>query len=666
MPNADKQEIEVNYITAPSLKDDPIYIFNAGGDASPTLNISVDGKPTKYPIANLGLQYPAAVGQNKQLIQQAVNGSDFKNQVKITLADGTQMSASQLQLAGTNQTSADMNSGKFHLIINTTFNNGFTDAGQPLIFANPDSQDPGATQKFAKAVKKAYKDLGCAQTTPVNVGTLPQIKWQRIKEDAFAIMTSVKNIKNEVVDLTNGPTSYTENDGRNLSNFVENPVTVKGGPHGTINVINNLLSGGNKVWPAGTTFEWQGDNGEKSLVLDKAGETRNGNIVITLPSGSRYTVKDITLTTKVNVKAESRTIDYGTKLTAKDLVTNTDVFPEGTTFQYVGNEPNWMKPGSYNDVQITATYYDQGTKKNIVTPVAHCNVAINDSRRITVLKGYTAYTSGPADNKNKVPANQFVFPTWNSENTSLSSNASIAYTDAASVYEAKPVHTILYIPDEVQTRTLTAHFKIAGGEHNGKTIAPDAQVQVLFKKAGTLDTATNKIVYTGNWAPDWDAGDEATPVFHVISGSWSLPPKGNDASIGLTSPSRDGYTVANIRYDGSYSTFTFANPNYNSNTVYMNNDNDVWYMRNDLTTYYVPNSLLNKSVTRTITIKEPGQADRTITQTAKLSRQVKVNGDDTGVTFEGFDGSGWKADSNWGVQDVPIHAGYTPLQLVNG
>ena len=112
----------------------------------------------------------------------------------------------------------------------------------------------------------------------------------------------------------------------------------------------------------------------------------------------------------------------------------------------------------------------------------------------------------------------------------------------------------------------------------------------------------------------------------------------------------------------------------------MNNDNDVWYMRNDLTTYYVPNSLLNKSVTRTITIKEPGQADRTITQTAKLSRQVKVNGDDTGVTFEGFDDSGWKADSNWGVQDVPILAGYnisvtqtvegastsTPLQLVNG
>lgn len=111
-----------------------------------------------------------------------------------------------------------------------------------------------------------------------------------------------------------------------------------------------------------------------------------------MPSGSRYTVKDITLTTKANVKAESRTIDYGTKLTAKDLVTNTDVFPEGTTFQYVGNESNWMKPGSYNDVQITATYYDQGTKKNIVTPVAHCNVAINDSRRITVLNGYTAYT----------------------------------------------------------------------------------------------------------------------------------------------------------------------------------------------------------------------------------------------------------------------------------
>ena len=77
----------------------------------------------------------------------------------------------------------------------------------------------------------------------------------------------------------------------------------------------------------------------------------------------------------------------------------------------------------------------------------------------------------------------------------------------------------MYIPDEVQTRTLTAHFKIAGGEHNGETIAPDAQVQVIFKKAGTLDTATNKFVYPGIWAPDWEAGDEATPVSHVISGS---------------------------------------------------------------------------------------------------------------------------------------------------
>ncbi|WP_239667506.1 hypothetical protein [Lactobacillus gasseri] len=63
---------------------------------------------------------------------------------------------------------------------------------------------------------------------------------------------------------------------------------------------------------------------------------------------------------------------------------------------------------------------------------------------------------------------------------------------------------------------------------------------------------------------------------------------------------------------------------------------DEWYTRNTLVTYYVPTSMVNKTVTRTIKISEPGQDSKTITQTAKLTRQVRVNQDDTGVVYDGF------------------------------
>ena len=41
---------------------------------------------------------------------------------------------------------------------------------------------------------------------------------------------------------------------------------------------------------------------------------------------------------------------------------------------------------------------------------------------VPTLTGYTAYTGGPASNTNshKIPANQFVFPTWNGSDGSTS------------------------------------------------------------------------------------------------------------------------------------------------------------------------------------------------------------------------------------------------------
>ncbi|MFY0444873.1 MBG domain-containing protein [Lactobacillus gasseri] len=293
---------------------------------------------------------------------------------------------------------------------------------------------------------------------------------------------------------------------------------------------------------------------------------------------------------------------------------------------------------------------------------------------VPTLAGYTAAT---VTDKSGKPANQFVFPTWNGsdQDTSNINKESLAYTENAPIYEARPVHTVLYIPNEQQARTITSKYVIAGGNKNGQEFAPDSQIQIFYGRTGTLNVANNKITY-GNWQWDSTAGDQDTPGFHVISGSWSLPTNGSSWQVNIPNSGND-YVVANLRYDGAYSTFTLAAPSYNANDVFTSSTSDQWFTRNTLVTYYVPTSMVNKTVTRTITIFEPGQGSKTITQTAKLTRQVRVNNDDTGVVYDGFAGSGWSTGT-WGAQDVTTHDGYTmsatqtvngvttPIQLVNG
>ncbi|QTD65867.1 YSIRK-type signal peptide-containing protein [Lactobacillus paragasseri] len=292
---------------------------------------------------------------------------------------------------------------------------------------------------------------------------------------------------------------------------------------------------------------------------------------------------------------------------------------------------------------------------------------------VPTLDGYTAAT---VTDQSGQPANQFVYPTWNKAGTSDEGKESLVYTENAPIYEARPVHTVLYVPNEQQARTITSKYVIAGGNKNGQQFAPDSQIQIFYDRTGTLNVANNTITY-GNWQWDNTAGDRATPGFHVISGSWSLPTdKTSSWQVNIPNSGND-YVVANLRYDGAYSTFTLAAPSYNANDVFTSPTSDQWFTRNILVTYYVPTSMVNKTVTRTIKISEPGQDSKTITQTVKLTRQVRVNQDDTGVVYDGFAGSGWST-GNWAAQDVPTHGGYTmyatqtvngvttPIQLVNG
>ncbi|MCI6852240.1 MAG: MBG domain-containing protein [Limosilactobacillus vaginalis] len=287
------------------------------------------------------------------------------------------------------------------------------------------------------------------------------------------------------------------------------------------------------------------------------------------------------------------------------------------------------------------------------------------------------YTAAVITDKSGKSANEFVYPTWNKAGTSDEGKESLAYTENASVYEARPVHTVLYIPVQTQARLVTAKFIISGGNKDGQDFAPASQVQIFYNRTGSLNVNNNTITY-GNWQWDNTAGNSTTPGFKVLSGSWSLPTKSTQ-SWSVNAPSAGSeYVMANINSAGSYSTFTFGAPVYNSNTTFTNSTANQWFMRNELITYYVPKSLVNKTVTRTIVITEPGEATRTFsTKTVVLKRQVKVNNDDTGVVFAGFAGSGWNT-GNWSAQNVPAHEGYTmsvtqtvngvttPLTLVNG
>lgn len=85
------------------------------------------------------------------------------------------------------------------------------------------------------------------------------------------------------------------------------------------------------------------------------------------------------------------------------------------------------------------------------------------------------YTAAVITDKSDKPANEFVYPAWNTagaDGNTDPAQASQAYTKDATAYEAQPVHTVLYIPIQSEARTITAKFIIAGGDKDGQDFAP--------------------------------------------------------------------------------------------------------------------------------------------------------------------------------------------------
>ena len=388
-----KQNVKVYYATNPTI--DKVYFYNQG-----TGNVA-------------NTSYPANVAANRKFLQDYFTSENHSNLGHITV-DGKDVASTSVQYA-TNQNinsfiTGNMAGGFVTLNNLTTEFANTNSAGEPLIFTTASfwntvngTTAAAGSQDFIQKVNAYENELYSSRGEPGTTSTLNNstpASYKGMKTMAYALFPTIANDP-QTADVTNGQLS-TDQIQEWLGKAVKNPPKTGTGAKPQSNQLDQ--KDGYDVWPAGTTFTWLGTNNTpQDLVLNKAGMTVTGDVEVKLGGSETTTiVKDVTLVTRANVTAKSETVNYGTTLTAADLVTNKDVFPEGTTFQFANNtEPTWSKAGSYDQVQITATYPVTDTEGNVETgsdgkPVTVTTdpttvaVAINDLRLINVVEGSTA------------------------------------------------------------------------------------------------------------------------------------------------------------------------------------------------------------------------------------------------------------------------------------
>ncbi|WP_186277751.1 MBG domain-containing protein [Lactobacillus sp. LL6] len=353
--------------------------------------------------------------------------------------------------------------------------------------------------------------------------------------------------------------------------------------------------------------------------------------------------------------APSAVLDvFYTRTAIKDLVTGNITYG------------NWQWDDSKNDDGYTNGYkVVSGTWSSLPTSWAP---VVAD---VPTVDGFTAWTK---ISQTSVPTNQFVFPTYVNQGTSQADGNSTAYTSDADTYEARPVHTVWYLPIETEARTVTENYHYWKDGQDAGEAAPSSQVQVFYSKNATNYDATTGNVTYGAWKFDKSKGDSTTPGFHVISGNWNGLTGG---SFDVTIPQIPEYTSVTLNNTTTNTSTTFGTPTY-GDTQFTSNTG-TWYYRNSLTTYYVPTAELNKTVIRTIKITNPSGGSTLVKQSVIFTKTPRLNADDNGVvfgaqnpgnaySFEEGDNLWWNNtanvqsnDGNWDSYPIPVIKGYTAI-----
>ncbi|MDL2057208.1 MBG domain-containing protein [Limosilactobacillus reuteri] len=405
-----------------------------------------------------------------------------------------------------------------------------------------------------------------------------------------------------------------------------------------------------------------------------------------------YQVVTIPADQKKDIQIQDKTVYKGNSLTAKDLVINSADFPAGTTFEFIDNsEPNWNQLGTY-DVKVIATYpvSVNGQQYTAITAPATAKVTVTDQMQFTITywddtenKQIVQFDIKNADNGGysnnlKFPAGvdagkyQSVGVTGVPEGASFTASyhkpftdpncdwttPNYSWTDAAapSLFDANIVVHLIHRTQDVtntdpgaqETRTVTADFvKINENGTPEDTPFDSATLDVYYIRQATKDLVTGKVTY-GDWKLNTSKG---TNGLQVASGSWNLPTN-SSADVTVNAPEApDGYVKVDSQVNGQSTTNFGTAANISSK----------------LTTYYVPKSLTEKKVNRVINIILPdknytgGGKSSTTTQSATLTRPVRVNADDSGVVFDGFTGSGWTTGQWVRFINIPSPNNYTRI-----
>ena len=267
--------------------------------------------------------------------------------------------------------------------------------------------------------------------------------------------------------------------------------------------------------------------------------------------------------------------------------------------------------------------------------------------------------------------------------------SSITYPDANSTQTVTiPLnhhHTVVTDPAQTEmTRTITEHYVYEDGPLAGQTAAPDAQVEVAYKRSVTTDDTTGEKT-TGPYLFDANRNDDGfTNGYKVVSGKWDNLPAGWDV-VQANVPTIDGYTAdlnrdvtvlnqsdSKIHSSSGTGAAIWVYPQWNmSGTNGTTNSDGESYAYTDAnsvnglyealpvhTVYYKENTHQvsdSKTVTRTINVINPDGSVKTTTQTATLTR-TGIAGSASGTKW-----GDWST-ATWDQFNVPAINGYIASQ----
>ena len=184
------------------------------------------------------------------------------------------------------------------------------------------------------------------------------------------------------------------------------------------------------------------------------------------------------------------------------------------------------------------------------------------------------------------------------------------------------------VKQESQTRTLTEHYVYADGDKKGQKIADDAVVEIFYSRE--VKSINDQVVSTSEWKLDTTKGDEATPGYHVVSGTWTNLPT-TWSVVSVSAPTIQGYTTDTNETEnnpGHVSSLRWVFPTQSGdlNDTFMPGNKHTYEYQPEHTTYYHAN---DQSIKINYVDDEKGGATvKSDTLNGKTDQTVK-----TGITI---------------------------------